>query len=277
MMMKIKDNFHTHIYLCKHATGNVEDYVKRAIELNYESIGISDHGPLTEYFLNKFVTRRMTIDEYKNIYLPEIINAKKKFFDKITVLGALEIEFYEELSTEYAKWHQELDYLILGQHNIELNDHNFKTIYQCTPGNKDELELYVKKVIDGLNSGFFDILAHPDIFMMFYQKWDNWAILGAKKIIETAIKNNVLLELNANGIRKGKITNLEGIETYKYPFIEFWRLVANYKDAKVIISDDAHKVSHLKDQATIEAYKIADELGLKIETKFIDYIKKKKS
>ena len=80
MMMKIKDNFHTHIYLCKHATGNVEDYVKRAIELNYESIGISDHGPLTEYFLDKFVTRRMTIDEYKNIYLPEIITAKKKFF-----------------------------------------------------------------------------------------------------------------------------------------------------------------------------------------------------
>ena len=113
--------------------------------------------------------------------------------------------------------------------------------------------------------------------MMFYQKWDNWAILGAKKIIETAIKNNVLLELNANGIRKGKITNLDGIETYKYPFIEFWRLVANYKDARVIVSDDAHKVSHLKDQATIEAYKIADELGLNIQTNFIDYINKKKS
>ena len=40
--------------------------------------------------------------------------------------------------------------------------------------------------------------------------------------------------------------------------------------------DDAHKVSHLKDQATIEAYKIADELGLNIETNFIDYINKKK-
>lgn len=277
MMMKIKDNFHTHIYLCKHASGNVEDYIKKAIELNYESIGISDHGPLTDYFLNKFVTRRMTIDEYKNIYLPEIISSKKKFSNKITVLGALEIEFYDELSAEYTKWSQELDYLILGQHNIELNDHNFKTIYQCTPGNKDELELYVKKVINGLNSGFFSILAHPDIFMMFYQKWDNWAILGAKKIIETTIKNNVLLELNANGIRKGKITNLDGIETYKYPFIEFWRLVANYKDARVIVSDDAHKVSHLKDQATIEAYKIADELGLNIETNFIDYINKKKS
>ena len=111
---------------------------------------------------------------------------------EITVLGALEIEFYDELSAEYTKWSQELDYLILGQHNIELNDHNFKTIYQCTPGNKDELELYIKKVINGLNSGFFSILAHPDIFMMFYQKWDNWAILGAKKIIETAIKNNVI-------------------------------------------------------------------------------------
>jgi light-regulated signal transduction histidine kinase (bacteriophytochrome) len=101
----------------------------------------------------------MTIDEYKKIYLPEIINIKKKYSKEITVLGALEIEFYDELSTEYTKWRQELDYLILGQHNIELNNHSFKTIYQCTPGNKDELELYVKKVIN-LHKG--DILVDSE-------------------------------------------------------------------------------------------------------------------
>lgn len=277
MMMKIKDNFHTHIYLCKHAVGNVEDYVKKAIELNYESIGISDHGPLPEHFHSKFYSRRMSLEEYKNIYLPAILDAKKKFCNEISVLAAVEIEFYEELLTEYSTWKKELDYLILGQHNIEYVDHTFKTIYRCTPGNIEELELYTNKVIKGLNSGFFDILAHPDIFMMFYQKWDFSAKIAAKKIIECAINNNVLLEINANGIRKGLIKYSDGTECYRYPFLEFWRLVGEYEKAKVIVSDDSHDVKHLNDEATIKAYEIAKQFNLNIESNFNDWLKKKKS
>lgn len=276
-MMKIKDNFHTHIYLCEHATGDTIDYVKRAIELQYEAIGISDHGPLTDEFMTKYPSRRMSMKAYETIYLPSIIEAKKKYSDKITVLGSLEMEYYEGMSTQYTRWNQELDYLILGQHNIEYPGDIYKSIYRALPGDETELQYYIKKVLEGLNSGFFDILAHPDIFMMFYKKWDKWAILASKNIIETAIKNNVYLELNANGIRKGKVTNLDGVETYRYPYIEFWHLVASYKDAKVIISDDSHNVSHLYDQATIEAYQIAEELNLNVETNFIGYLQKKKS
>lgn len=271
--MRIKDNFHTHIYLCKHAAGNVEKYVKRAIILGYESIGISDHGPILEHYKEKFYSRRMSFSEYHNIYLKEINEAKKKYSKQINILGALEIEYYDDMLDSYQKSLSELDYLILGQHNIELPDGTFKTVYQCN--SKEDLELYTDKVIKGLNSGFFSILAHPDIFMMFYQKWDNLAISCAKKIIETAIKNKVLLELNANGIRKGLITTPEGIETYKYPRIEFWRLVASYENAEIIISDDAHEVHHLNDEATKKAYQIANELNLKIEESFVERIKNK--
>ena len=270
--MRIKDNFHTHIYLCKHATGNAENYVKKAINLGYESIGISDHGPILEHYNEKFYSRRMNFDEYYNIYLKEIKEAKEVFSKNINVLGALEIVFYDDMIDIYRKNLTELDYLILGQHNIELPDGTFKTVYKCST--VEDLELYTNKVVKGLNSGFFSILAHPDIFMMFYQKWDNSAILSAKKIIEAAIKNNVLLELNANGIRKGLITTTEGLRTYKYPRIEFWRLVATYKDAKIIVSDDAHEVHHLNDYATHEAYKIAEELNLNIEEAFTERIKK---
>lgn len=246
--MRIKDNFHTHIYLCKHANGNVEKYVKKAINLGYESIGISDHGPILEHYKEKFYSRRMSSTEYNDIYLKEIKEAKDLYSDQINILGAVEIEYYDDMIDVYKKTLTELDYLILGQHNIELLDGTFKTIYQCS--SEEDLELYTDKVIKGLNSGFFSILAHPDIFMMFYQKWDNSAILAAKRIIEAAIKNKVLLELNANGIRKGFITTTEGIRTYKYPRIEFWRLVASYEDVKIIVSDDAHEIHHLNDEAT---------------------------
>jgi histidinol-phosphatase (PHP family) len=270
--MRIKDNFHTHIYLCKHANGNTENYVKKAINLGYEAIGISDHGPILEHYKEKFYSRRMNFDEYHNIYLKEINEAKEVFSNQITVLGALEIEYYDDMTDIYLKSLQDLDYLILGQHNIQLPNGSYKTVYQCD--SLRDLELYTQRVIKGLNSGFFSILAHPDIFMMFYQKWDEHAINASKQIIETAIKNNVLLELNANGIRKGFITTFEGIRTYKYPRIEFWELVAKYKEAKIIVSDDAHEVHHLNDEATQKAYEMAEKLNLNIEEKFVEKIKK---
>ncbi|MCK7488353.1 MAG: PHP domain-containing protein [Bacillus subtilis] len=41
----VKNNYHTHMYLCKHATGHVKDYVKEAIKLGFHSLGMSDHAP----------------------------------------------------------------------------------------------------------------------------------------------------------------------------------------------------------------------------------------
>ena len=276
--MRIKDNFHTHIYLCKHAKGNVSDYVKKAIDLNYESIGISDHGPLLPHNNTVISHKRMSFEEFYSIYLKEISQAKELFKNDITVLGALEIEFYDHMLNEYPKMLKELDYLILGQHRIEMPDLTYKSIFKCKP--EDDINLclniYTEEVIKGLNTGFFSILAHPDLFMQFYQKWDNSAILSSKRIIETAIKNNVILELNANGIRKGLVTTPEGIETYNYPRIEFWKLVATYKDAKVIVSDDSHKLKYLHDEATIKAYEIAEELKLNLEEDFPKRLKQNK-
>ena len=53
MINKIKANYHTHIFLCKHAIGDVEDYVKKAIGLQYHTIAITDHGPLPKFLQKK--------------------------------------------------------------------------------------------------------------------------------------------------------------------------------------------------------------------------------
>ena len=41
----MKTNYHTHNFRCNHAIGNVEDYIKIAIEEGFDEIGISDHLP----------------------------------------------------------------------------------------------------------------------------------------------------------------------------------------------------------------------------------------
>ena len=55
----IRENYHTHTYLCRHAVGKIEDYIKEAIRHNFHSLGISDHGPLENAGF-----KRMTIEEF---------------------------------------------------------------------------------------------------------------------------------------------------------------------------------------------------------------------
>ena len=47
--MKRISNYHSHVALCGHAEGTVEDYIKEAIKNNYEEVGISDHAPIPVY------------------------------------------------------------------------------------------------------------------------------------------------------------------------------------------------------------------------------------
>ena len=90
-------------------------------------------------------------------------------------------------------------------------------------------------------------------------------------IIEAAIKNNCLLEINANGARRGKILNENNEERWIYPRLEFWKIVSNeYRNAQVIISDDAHTIKDLHDNATLGMYKFAKELNLNVVDKYFN-------
>ena len=98
--------------------------------------------------------------------------------------------------------------------------------------------------------------------------WDDECEKVAQSIIQTAMEHNVLLELNANGVRnciRKKISYItpDGHLSYGYPKYEFWKLVKKM-NAKVIINDDAHFFRCLNDDATKEVYKLADELGLNV-------------
>ena len=75
--MKILANYHTHMYLCRHAEGHVEDYVKKAVESGYEEIGISDHIVWPEDWKKELHARRMTTEEFHNVYLAEINECKE--------------------------------------------------------------------------------------------------------------------------------------------------------------------------------------------------------
>ena len=49
----LKANYHTHTKLCNHAVGMPEDYIKKAIELGFDELGMSDHAPVPREFMSE--------------------------------------------------------------------------------------------------------------------------------------------------------------------------------------------------------------------------------
>ncbi len=258
-MRKRLANYHSHIYLCKHATGTSEDYIKKAITLNYDEIGISDHGPLSRIQ----ISRRMSKDEYQQIYLPELIDLKQKYQDKIKVLRAVEVEFFPECLNEYYQYLTELDYLILGQHDIII-DNQLKSVYSRS-FTEDDLIIYGDMVTQALKTGLFKILAHPEIFMFALKDYTTTCEKVSAKIINAAYENKVYLEFNANGLRK-YIRNINGEPRYTYPHPSFWKQVAEFQkdhpDLLVIIGDDSHSLDDFNDNQTKLSYELLDQLDI---------------
>ena len=72
----------------------------------------------------------------------------------------------------------------------------------------------------------------------------------------------MLIELNCGGLSRGKCINEDGSVEYGYPRSEFFNIVKEYKDAKVVIGIDAHSPYALKGRHIEKTIALAKELGL---------------
>lgn len=253
----MKTNYHTHNYRCVHATGSVEDYVTEGINAGLDEIGISDHLPHPGSNLDS--KNRMAYEELGE-YFKEIEEAKKKYEDKISVKKSIECEYfkeykwlYEELKNKY-----NVDYLLLGVHFFIYNGE-----YQYIGWmNQDVkvLEEYTDYVIESMETGYFDYLAHPDLFGISYIDWDEHTEKASRRILKKAEELKIPLEININGMRRGIIKYNKG-ERYMYPHKDFWELSKEY-DVDIIVGIDAHNPKDMHDLEL--GHNFAKEMGLKV-------------
>lgn len=253
----MKTNYHTHHYLCGHAKGNVEDYVLEAIKHGFTEIGISDHGPI-----NAIAFPRMSIDEFNNVYLKELEEAILKYSENIKIYKALEIEFIEDDIDYYKELLKSVDYLILGCHYyMGLRDITSYSVYGLN--SHEKLECYTKLIEKALDTKLFKIIAHPDLFIHGYGQLDEFAVRCVKRILDAVIRNDVLIEFNAGGIRGNKRFDESGNPKYAVPNNEFWKVVET-TNAKVIINSDCHTPEELNDEAFQKAHQLARTYTLNI-------------
>lgn len=256
--MKRVSNYHSHVSLCGHAEGNVEDYVKEAIRCEYEEIGISDHAPIPVYFVgekmhvNLWLSQMMTKEIFENDYLPQLDYCIEKY-KEINIIKGLEVEYIPCKSYFYNYLLSKVKYLNLGVHyffnnNVIVNSYDYLT--------EEEIEKYVETIEEALQTNYFSCLVHPDLYLYRVNKFTEFHGKMAKRIIEACIKNDVYLEINANGRNK-------------YPREEFWNIVKEYPNAKIIINSDAHRICDFHGENIQRTIEFAKKLNIEVEEKMI--------
>lgn len=246
------NNYHTHTHLCRHAEGKPVDYCKQAVKNTNKILGMSDHA----FMPNLEFSLRMKKEDIK-IYKKELQEADLYArLNRLKLYKGFEIEYFYQTKDIYPKYLKDFDYLILGQHYIYYNG-KYKSVYKFD--SIDDIKLYSKQVVEALNTGYFNLLCHPDLCFYCFDKITDEMLEIVRPIIKTCKKLNIPLEINANGLRK---TLLEPGPA-RYPRKEFFKLVKE-EGAKVIISSDCHYPNFYFDKFVLEAFKFAKDLELNL-------------
>ena len=223
-----KEIFHVHTHRCGHAAKEpVETLVMAALERGAERITFTDHCPFPG---NPFESRMK--DTELQEYLSELLELREKYQGKIEIRIGLEVEYLPEYKEYYKEVSEKVDILILGQH-----------FFQITPGvyspsnskaaDEDECYGLSNAIIEGICTGLFQVVAHPDRIFRKKQKWTEEMNQLSKKIICAALKMDVALEKNLASINRNQYRE------------EFWNLVP--EEAKIIVGVDAHSAKQIRE------------------------------
>lgn len=248
----MKTSYHSHSNWSKHGNGTMEDFVKAAIDNHFELFTMCEHLPED----SPIVTARAHWNEYPE-YLKQLETIEKKYGNQIKLLRGFEAEYYRAFMDKYKQMKEEdnISIWVLGQH---VNADRTINFYE-TKDYEAAWAMYTDDVIEGIKTGFFDILAHPDLLMMYYKEPTPYIMECMDRIFKTCEEYDMVVEINANGLR-GKSG---------YPNRTIFEFSKKYK-LRYIIGSDAHDPKHLSDEYITKAEELAKELDLNL----VDYIDK---
>jgi len=248
------NNFHTHTWRCKHATGTVKDYVASAVKNNMKILGMSDHTPLPD---NRWSQVRMDMSEL-DAYMEEFKEAET---EDLTLLKGLECEWdpvYEGFYRDELLGERNFDFLIGSVHYIK---NNGEWGYLSEIRTAKHLSQYAEIIIKTMKTGLFSFIAHPDGFGAGYKKWDSNTKACSIDILTAAEELSIPLEINGYGLRKDKIRTSEGLRSV-YPLLNFWELASDFK-ITAICNSDAHRPEDV-DASIEECKELAARYGIKL-------------
>ncbi len=224
-----KFNLHTHTARCHHARGEDREYVEAAIQAGYTEMGFSDHAPMMFPADSGYISHfRMTPAEFEG-YVENVLALKREYASDIRIYLGAEAEYYPLLWQENLKFYCDypIDYLIQGQHFIG-NEYDAGSIYPSRPTEDASiLRRHVRQTLDGMETGAFTYVAHPDLANFAGDK--EVYRYEAERLCEGAKALGMPLEVNLLGFAERRC----------YPNPLFWE-VARKVGCDVVIGLDAH-------------------------------------
>lgn len=235
-------NYHTHTKRCKHATGEDREYVEAAIEAGMEILGFSDHCPWV-YPEPQESWIRMDCTEFDS-YVHSLTQLRQEYADDIKIFIGLEAEYIPELIDAQDRFlaGYPLDYMILGQHFLGMEQ---GSVYAGMPTDDEEyLAKYVDLIIEGMDSGRYLYLAHPDL--VNYTGDPEIYVLHMRRLLSYLLDNGYPFEINMLGAWQGRC----------YPNLKFLQMAGEMGN-ECLIGVDAHSPDQLLNE---EGERICEEM-----------------
>ena len=196
-MKQYRIDLHNHTTRCNHATGTVDEYIQKAINLGIDIYGFSEHAPMD--FDKKY---RISFEEMSS-YESEILQAKERYKDSIDIRLGYEVDFLPGYIDDRVL-NAKVDYLIGSVHFLDKwGFDNPEFIGQWQSRDIDDIyKEYFEAISTMAKSGLFDIVGHFDLIKVFkfLPKADIKVL--AKDALQEIKSSGMTLEINSAGLRK---------------------------------------------------------------------------
>jgi len=247
-IMLYKTDYHIHT---TYSDGKAapEEYISKAISAGIREIGFSEH-------LNLFVADQYSciVPERVSGYISHL-NKIKKSVSGIIIKTGLEVDYFPGKEEEIYKFihNLDLDYVIgsvhfLGEKSVESGPDYYEN------RDVDELyENYFAHVIEAVESGLFDIIAHCDLVRIFNFRPNANPEYLYRRLAKKMKIHDVVFEVNTNG-RNRPLGDF-------YPDRRFLKIFSE-ENVPVCVDSDAHFPDRVG-QHFDEAYKLLKDAGFK--------------
>lgn len=270
-----KSDWHVHPDYSLDATGTIDQYCRRALELGLEEICFTTHYDSDPF--RKEEDPFMRIDgklaplnkENVQRYINEVEDARRKYSpSRLKVKVGLEVDYAphieEELRLNLSSF--DLDYILGAVHclgHIAISASNEAERYFVKKSMEEMVEEYYNILKQTVTSDLFDAIAHLDIYKKYGLGFYGENILTLHRglvepVLELMVRHNVGMEINTGVLRKGHREFCPGMEILKTAMEMGVEIAA--------IGSDAHKIEHLG-RGIEETYHIVENLKREIEKK----------
>jgi histidinol-phosphatase (PHP family) len=196
-------DYHLHGNFCGHGTGELESYVLVAVQKGFKEIGFSAHLPKVK---NPDPYHAMLEDKLP-VYVKLVHELQDIYAGKIKIKLGIEADFFEGYQRETARLLRlyPFDYVIGAVHF--LGDWHFTSREGIKHYRKEDPErafpLYFDQLFKMIETGLFDIVAHPDAIRREDFRPDGSLRAEYVRIADVLKARGMALEVNSGGIRRG--------------------------------------------------------------------------